>query len=258
MALADNLVAWYKFDESSGNAADSVGSKTLTNNSSVPFVAGKINNAADFEASSVHNFSRTDTAFSQGGDFTVSAWIKSESNGGAEGSGIVLYTTSESEGDWVLALDGVEITFYGRTTGGSWARSNGGAISTGTWYHVVGRRSGGTRTIWINGVSQTLTTPGTSTGWGQQNFCLGVFYPDPTWSFDGLVDMVGVWSRAISNAEVAELYNSGTGLDYPFGAGGLTKSVADPLTLGELVTPVLTPGAPSAFPAHYYHQLMAA
>jgi hypothetical protein len=43
MALTDNLVAYYKLDESSGNAADIVNSITLTNTSTT-YGTGKINN----------------------------------------------------------------------------------------------------------------------------------------------------------------------------------------------------------------------
>ena len=38
-ALTDNLVSYWKFDESSGNTTDSVGSNNLTNNNSVGFSA---------------------------------------------------------------------------------------------------------------------------------------------------------------------------------------------------------------------------
>src|SRR3990167_10109236 len=48
MALTDNITAYWKLDESSGNAADSVASNTLTNTNTVGYSAGKINNAADF------------------------------------------------------------------------------------------------------------------------------------------------------------------------------------------------------------------
>lgn len=48
MALTDNLVSYWKLDESSGNASDSVGSNTLTNNGTAGYASGKINNAVDF------------------------------------------------------------------------------------------------------------------------------------------------------------------------------------------------------------------
>jgi hypothetical protein len=43
MALTDNLLAYYKLDESSGNAFDSFAGKTLTNNNTVGFAAALIN-----------------------------------------------------------------------------------------------------------------------------------------------------------------------------------------------------------------------
>ena len=49
MALNTNILASWKFDESSGNASDSSGNgKTLTNINTIAYVAGKVNNAADF------------------------------------------------------------------------------------------------------------------------------------------------------------------------------------------------------------------
>jgi len=40
-----------------------------------------------------------------------------------------------------------------------------------------------------------------------------------TADFDGLIDEVGIWSRALNSTEVSELYNSGSGLAYPFTTG---------------------------------------
>ena len=52
MALTDNLVSYWKLDESSGNAADSVGSNTLTNTGTATYAAGKINNGVVVNGSS--------------------------------------------------------------------------------------------------------------------------------------------------------------------------------------------------------------
>ncbi len=49
MALIDTITASYRFDDASGNSVDSSGNgNTLTNNNSITFVAGLINNGADF------------------------------------------------------------------------------------------------------------------------------------------------------------------------------------------------------------------
>ena len=56
MAILDNIRAAYKLDESSGNAADSSGNgNTLTNNGTVTYVTGKINNAALFDNTTSKN-----------------------------------------------------------------------------------------------------------------------------------------------------------------------------------------------------------
>jgi hypothetical protein len=218
-SLLDNLVAWYDFDESSGNAADSSGNgKTITNNGSATFVSGKINNATDLEQDSSQYFRRTgDNAFSQGGDFTVSVWINPETAGAPDGGGIASYSTSESEGDWMLAhFDSSQIGLYARATGDTWKLGTSGAnfATTSTWTHVVARRSSGTVTLWKNG---TPTMFGAVGGWETQDFVVGCMYiPDTTWNFDGLIDLLGVWSKALTDSEIGQLHNSGNGLAYPF------------------------------------------
>jgi hypothetical protein len=34
--------------------------------------------------------------------------------------------------------------------------------------------------------------------------------------FDGLIDEVGIWSRVLTAAEIAILYNGGSGITFPF------------------------------------------
>jgi hypothetical protein len=39
---------------------------------------------------------------------------------------------------------------------------------------------------------------------------------NPSNCTSGLIDEVGIWSRALTGAEVTSLYNGGAGLQYPF------------------------------------------
>ena len=58
--LTNNLTAYWKFDEFSGNASDATGNGyTLTNNNSVSFSTGKLNNAAVFASANSKNFSKS-------------------------------------------------------------------------------------------------------------------------------------------------------------------------------------------------------
>jgi hypothetical protein len=47
-------------------------------------------------------------------------------------------------------------------------------------------------------------------------------------SFNGSIDEVGIWSRALTSSEVTSLYNSGSGRQYPFtGSSNQTGDLAD-------------------------------
>ena len=200
MALTDNLRAWFKFDELSGNIADSSGSGigSLLNINSTPFVSGKIGNAADLSNESSQCFqggSPTLTYTQIGGDMTAQMWIYPHEAHFNEGAGGIGYINNESVGDWMLSWGNQNLYIYDRPTAGSWRASlvgSGNFMSLNAWYHCVFRRSGGTVTVWVNGTSQPLTSGTASTGWGTSHFIIGQFYPDPGYTFDGLIDLAGV------------------------------------------------------------------
>ncbi len=77
MALSTNLVSYWKLDESSGNASDSVGSNTATN-SNVTYGTGKINNGAIFNGSS-SAFTFATVPVTGSSSFSVSFWLKAGS-----------------------------------------------------------------------------------------------------------------------------------------------------------------------------------
>lgn len=50
---------------------------------------------------------------------------------------------------------------------------------------------------------------------GTDYFWIGGYPGDTTSSWCGYVDEVGVWDRALADAEITNLYNSGAGKFYP-------------------------------------------
>ena len=87
-------------------------------------------------------------------------------------------------------------------------------FSPSTWYNVVTTNQSGTLTFYINAnVEGTLNAivpylnPFVSLGAAQ----------DGTELYNGQLDEIGVWNRALSLTEVSDLYNIGFGLTYPFG-----------------------------------------
>jgi hypothetical protein len=222
MAVITDMVEYYSLDEASGNALGAHASKTATDTNTVTAGTGKVSGARDFEQSSSQYFTRSDSAFTFTGDFTVSVWVKPESllsNAGGYGAGIASQMTSDSAGDWWVSADvdgAVVFAHWGNSGADTNGRRTTGAskLSNGNWAHVVCRNSGGTFTVWVNGVSESLTEDSTASGWGTQGFSIGRQYTGGTYHFDGLIDELGIWGAAKSNDDIAWLYNSGSGRSY--------------------------------------------
>ncbi len=232
MALTTNLLSYWKLDESSGNAADSVGSNTLTNNNSTAYATGKINNGADLEASSSNYFSIASSASLRiKGDMSFSFWVKLESLPSSGNSFWIIDKKSETGEDYsVYAVylknnaGAYELTY--RSTNGSSASLQDDFVSwtpsTATWYHVsVTRTNAGSIIFYVNGSQQGTTQTGyngTLSDDSDLAFYIGRYKSADGRYFDGIVDEVGVWNRELTGAEVTSLYNGGTGIQYPFGS----------------------------------------
>lgn len=141
--LADNPVAYYRFEETSGTTAnDSSASGTndgtyvngvLLNQSGVSSETGL---AARFDGSDDY----VNTPNSVGGDFTLEAWINTtaDSLGGThayEGNGILWSDVTGTANDFVVAILDDRLAF---TTGNPDTTVTGGPLlNDGRWHHIV-------------------------------------------------------------------------------------------------------------------------
>lgn len=111
-----------------------------------------------------------------------------------------------------------KISFSVATLNNSWNDyPSNTIISTNVWYHLVSTYTSGNLNIYINGsldknyVNPTGNLISVSDGLhiGHEDAWINEY-------FFGIIDEIGIWSRALSAAEVAALYNGGAGLAYPF------------------------------------------
>jgi len=226
MALADKYIAYWKLDESSGNAADSVGSLTLTNNNSAAYVAGKINNGIDLESGSSQYLSATDPAILDGlSKFSISLWLKFESIADDMMPVTKWGATLATNQAWRLITSGGKLQLVIGTGSASGTVTANQAISTGVWYHVAftwdGSLSSGSRAkAYVDGSDVTLSdgTPATMLA-GSADFIVGNRTGLPSGGYyDGVVDELGIANDVVTGAEVTTLYNAGAGVQYPFTA----------------------------------------
>ena len=209
MALTDNLLAFYKLSDltdSSGN------NRTLTNNGNVSFASGKIGNAAGFDGSNTLSKDRF-TPFGSN-DFTISMFVKDINTNGY----YKMFFSTRPDGQ-----ETSDAFSFGLTPSSTFLFYDGNLTDTGfaftenEWYHVSFVNSSGSLTFYING---------SLVGSASQNaaYANSFFYIGNNASgielFNGSLDAVGIWNRALSESEVTELYNNGTGLELDGGNGG--------------------------------------
>ncbi|WP_435359263.1 PKD domain-containing protein [Haloarchaeobius sp. DFWS5] len=209
------LVAYYPLDENSGSTAtDTTGGNDGTVNGAGQGRPGVLNTSSyEFDGVDDAVVGPTDLAPSLGTSGTVSAWVKTTQTGSDtmwQAPGIV---GVESNGDgndvfygWLDASGNI-----GVMAGNDYGAQSSTEVNDGRWHHVVLVRdatSGQTR-VYVDGVLED--TAASETGAKNSAFAsLGVIEDTggtPEY-FDGRLDEVRLYDRAISDGEARALYEA--------------------------------------------------
>ena len=220
--LLNDLMAYWKLDEHEENPSWTVYDSTENNYDGVAgnivfSSSGKINGCYGFTGISsgviIGNVIKPTTAIS------ISFWFKNTSNGSEQ----YFIDHVEYEGAW----KGYGITIYDSGSLGIFMADGNPshlldvaysyAKNDGNWHHVVVTFNGSIVYVYLDSVKSSgwswpYTLAYLSTG---DNLLLGT-NTGGSLKLNGSMDEVGIWDRALTDSEVAELYNSGNGLTYPF------------------------------------------
>ena len=231
MAIKDDLVSYYKLDESSGAVIDTLGINNGTNYGAIPNVAGKIETAYDFETTESDYISLTEEGLRITGDYTVNAWFKVESIGIAQTimrkcghhNGHTNYDLSVAATNKLQTLRYQSHTGDGANCNSADALTSTSTISAGVWYMGTVTFDASTKkfTLYFNGGEEDSVTtayPVNCYNWAPQPGIIGGFKTSAISNdyFDGIIDEVGIWDKVLTPEEITDLYNSGDGLAYPF------------------------------------------
>jgi hypothetical protein len=213
-------IAHWKLDEGTGSVAyDSAG----TNDGTIygaDWTTGQLGGALDFDGGGdCVDFGDIDEFEFGDRDFSISTWFYTKGihdiGGDNSGVGMIIskFNWSSDGRQWYLSQDGSgSLLFYTNPTGTSseWVISQNGGYQN-RWVHIVGLRSGSSKDLYIDGeLNNTGSTLGVVTG-KPSNVYIGC-RQDPTHRyafFNGLIDDVRIYDRALSAGEVEQLYAYG-------------------------------------------------
>jgi hypothetical protein len=210
--IPSGAVSLWLLNENAGTSADdSVGPNngTLTNGPS--WVSGHSGSAVSFDGvddhvSVPHDASLTPT------QITVSAWIKATHWKTEIWRGVVVAKDSwggSSNGYDLRTGDNGKLSFVVGTSSGWTDASTDSLMATGQWYHIVGTYDGTTVRVYINGVERGSATGGGDLSASSYPLNIGRCPYDTTRLFDGVIDEVAIFNRALTPSEIQTIYQYG-------------------------------------------------
>ncbi|ANS04924.1 hypothetical protein [uncultured Mediterranean phage] len=212
--LRSGLVGYWKCESVSNFLDETNNSYDGTIYSSPTSVTGKVGNAVNFDGSTDYIDVDNSGAFQFDDEFSVSLWF----NADATGSIMTIFDNCTGQQGYGIRVHS-DATIMGYEYSGSWNTvTSSTTVSTSTWYHAVLVYDYNTDfRIYVDGTSEDSNVPSGTVTYVGANGQIGARY-HPTlgnglW-FDGKIDEILVYNRALSSIEVKQLYNSGDGLLY--------------------------------------------
>ena len=204
------LEAYYPFETASGTGFYDH-SANLNNGyveNAPSWTTGIVGNGVSLNGSTQQGVVPNAAELSLTGDFTVSMWLKP----GVATQTSLARTLSKFDGtsiNYMLAYDsaGTHMRFLVDCDARATITGTVTLTSTSSWYHVVGVKSGTGVTLYVNGATDGTATCSGTVKTTTSN--LGIGGTPGTPYFNGAIDEVKLFSRALSANEVKAEYDAG-------------------------------------------------
>jgi hypothetical protein len=216
-ALTDGLVSYYSLDTGTGD------SKNINNGTAINAVL----NTTDYKGGTgSYYFSGAaaariqipyNSSLSFPNNFTISIWFKTTGGCVSIFCGLWHHGSVTTEANRLMVSTGGSFATQLDITNETECTIDDSSFVNGSWHNIMAVYNSTHIAIFHNGNRSCVQAKtgvlggGTShkaMGWGQN--VTNYYY------FNGNLDEIGLWNRSLSISEIAELYNSGNGLFYPF------------------------------------------
>lgn len=235
VAPPSGLVGWWPGD---GNANDVIGGNNGTLDGGVTYGPGEVGQAFRFNGTDGQVVVLHRPNQNTGGQITIDAWVNMTSSG--HGRPIAQKRSASNVGGYTF-----ETTFspYGPDNGLQFGIWIGGTLTVlqtpanvlviGTWQHVAATFNGTAMKVYVNGVEKARVSVSGVIDAVTDPFVMGrnVVYPAPSFAWNGSIDEVDLYNRALVGSEIQAIFNAGS--------AGKCKPPTAPLAPQNLVA---TPG----------------
>jgi len=218
--LQANLKGYWKMEDASGNLLDSSGNGvTGTSTSLIYGQSGKVNNDVNFyQPSTYGKFDLNNSSYFIPTNFTWCFWGRKTNSENDTWFWLTRASGLSNQSSYQFNYGWQQATFFTmNNTAGTEYKVSYGNVAQNEWHHYCGSFDGTTLYGWLDGVLKTpvgfsgsVYTSALTTRFGGRS--------DNYTGLKGALDEVAFFDRNLSGAEVAYLYNSGTGTTY-CGAG---------------------------------------
>jgi len=206
--VVDDPVSYWAFDEGSGTTAyDAAGGYDGTLSGPGWTSSSTAGGALQFDG--VNDYVQVDFAevYNEPGPLTVSLWFQRQ--GGTDSFDIMASKWSPAIYEWALLINNNEQKIQWLTNGSGLVTSEAeDAVMENTWYHVVGLYDGTQQRLYVNGQLADADAQSGDISQAVQPVFIGKNNTDGNY-FKGLIDEVIVFNRALSEAEITLLYETG-------------------------------------------------
>ncbi|HTD67276.1 MAG TPA: LamG-like jellyroll fold domain-containing protein [Candidatus Limnocylindria bacterium] len=219
--VASGLIAYWNFDETNGSVFADASSHghdaALQNGTAVSGSVGVIGGSYNFDG--VNDFAIVPHApdLNLADQVTISVWVNPRNFGGVGGLGRMV--RKDINFDFTLVAANSTFQVFGLNKAAYTAPAN--SLTTNQWQHLAVVARDGTLQFFKNGRALGNPIPGQLGPANLNNLIIANFGPDLSIVrlFDGFMDDLGIWNRALSASEVDGIYQNGLvgqGLNAPF------------------------------------------
>lgn len=241
-----SMVGWWPGD---GNGSDIIGGANATLENGAGFAPGMVDEAFSFDGSDDRLVIPHNDNQNVGTGLTIDAWVKHDTfHPGAtifqkrttgNTGGYVLETSANDPTALYLALfiDG-DYRFVGLAN----------TVQLGVWQHIAATYDGSAMKLYIDGVEVANTPQTGAINPVADPIVIGRNYVVAEYAFDGQIDEVELFNRALSQAEIQAIYNAGSAGKCKDGLATPTPTPTPTQTPTPTPTPTPSPTPPTPTP----------